>query len=501
MGYNKLIEKYITSTYKSYKIADECPEWLKETKWRPQFVLVSTEEERVLAFDVLLSGIIPSYQYSVAKELLNQRSDFRIVVVTLEESLDDNPETREFCEKNGIGLKIIEPERGLKTIHRIDIDPEAVEVELPVEDGWFPSSILNQARGLNNLIFSDVIDQFIDKVISLGNNEEATKDLVFETLAKLVNNHSSFSDNLHQFMQLARIEEMLKSILPETSDHVLHSFRVFLAGCSIVNEFYEQFVNAQKPFCIGSDDEICVEYMWLLTAIFHDIGRSKESTKETVEKLQDELQDDGIEIPMVTNETFWTRQYNMDAKRILGSLASFIRNAEEGDHWDAGAISSSDSEEITRNWIGLYGSYKHGIVSAFDFLGRIIRNAYAADEQRNRPFILTHAAPAALSILLHDWKTWPKMKKMGLVPVNASMLPMAALLIYIDTWDNYKRIGNNPLIFIRDYIVDSSGACVNIEWGDSVLMAEGEKGYKGFEGALENLLFSLDIKHGMVGAA
>jgi hypothetical protein len=117
----------------------------------------------------------------------------------------------------------------------------------------------------------------------------------------------------------------------------------------------------------------------------------------------------------------------------------------------------------------------------------------------NRPFVLTHAAPAALAILLHDWKKWPEQRKLKLIPVDGRILPMAALLIYIDTWDNYKRRSEtDPLTYIESYEVNTEGANVHVVWGDSSKMQKDALGYEAYQKAIENLGYTLDIEYGMV---
>ena len=60
---------------------------------------------------------------------------------------------------------------------------------------------------------------------------------------------------------------------------------------------------------------------------------------------------------------------------------------------------------------------------------------------------------------------------------------MAALLIYLDTWDDYRRKGPEPLIFVRNYVVDTRGASVTVEWADSQLGKEKLK-YRKFKSAM-----------------
>jgi hypothetical protein len=493
----KLIERHINEVYANSFTTDALPLWLKTEHWRPRFLLRSKDKKKILAIDIILSGVIPKYQYTkIVSKLLSKYRNFYASVVTLEESYEDNPEIEIFCKTYGIGLKIVIPGIGVQTIIRTEFDRPQEQKQLTLEDGWFPLTILEKAKGLSKLSFHKIIDNFVEKVRVLGSDEQKTLNLVHDTIDKLLSCHSSFTGNFGQFMKLSQFEKLLKLTDPNSSEHVFHSLRVFLAGCPVINEFYDQFRNAQMPFS-SSKRKLRVEYAWFLTAIFHDTGRPKEGAMEFI---SDTLDDEDLEISISGSETRWARAHNITARRVLGSLGAFIVNAKAGEEWDGGIIDDEDSDNFTAEWIKIYDGMKsHAVISAFDFLGDIFEKAMAANERMHRPFIVTHAAPAALSILLHHWKIWPKMRKMKLIPVNASMLPMAALLIYIDTWDNYKRRGKDPLIFIKEYLVDSNGACVKIEWGNLDLMKKDEVGYIEYKKALENLLFSLEIEYGMVG--
>ena len=135
----------------------------------------------------------------------------------------------------------------------------------------------------------------------------------------------------------------------------------------------------------------------------------------------------------------------------------------------------------------------HAVVGSMDFLTEFFRTAAAADETANRPFVVTHAVPAALAILLHDWRIWEDARTWGLFPINFSAMPMAALLIYLDTWDDYRRKGPEPTIFVRDYVVDSRGASVTVEWADSESLDREKLKYRAFRSALCEKPFRLKI--------
>jgi len=80
-------------------------------------------------------------------------------------------------------------------------------------------------------------------------------------------------------------------------------------------------------------------------------------------------------------------------------------------------------------------------------------------------------------------------------------MPMAALLIYLDTWDDYKRRGPDPLVYVRDYVVEPTGAKVIVEWGNSEALEKERMKYQAFKRALRNKPFPLKITVRMADTA
>jgi hypothetical protein len=434
----KLIERRIKQIFVDYSVTKSAPSWLRDKHWKPSLLLESADREMVLAIDIIPSGAIPQFQYStIVSKLLADHSHLRVIIVTSEESYEDNPEIVQFCKDYELGLKIVIPDIGIQTIVRIDLDPDLEIRELPLEDGWFPMAILEKARNLKRLCFHETINRFIDSAKELGNDRNKTLVLVRATIDELLCFHPAFRSTIKHFMKLEHFEKLLRLGDPESSDHVFHSFRVFLSGCPIINEFYDSFLGAHERYCIGPIEKLRVEYSWLLTAVFHDVGRPKEKRVAT-EFVENELSDEYLEVSLNidVDEKMWTEEHYVAAKRVLGSLAAYVAQGVSGDSWDGGAMDDEEAKRIVHEWINLYDNLEsHAIISAFDFFADMTRKCRAATRRGNRPFVLTHAAPAALAILLHDWKKWPEHKKLKLIPVNGQVLPMAALLIYIDTWD------------------------------------------------------------------
>lgn len=474
------------------------PRWLKDARWRPELFLKIAGDRRVLAVDIVASSVLPRKQYrQEVKKLLTEHRNLRVAVCALHDAFEKNRDIEDFCKELRIGLKALQPGVGLETIVRTDLDASVVKRQLPSEEGWFPKAILDQAGGLTRIVFAREIDSFVRSVATVGDDEQQARQLSLGTIDKLLTQHPSFRGDFGQFMRLDKFERLLRIAGIESSDHVFHSLRVFLAGCPVIERFYDAFEKAHARYCIGNS-RMCVEYSWLLTAIFHDVGRPAEGARDLV---LDQLEDEYVEVRGKPER--WKQDKYRDALRILGSLAGFVSENPEDASWDGGLLNDDYSRKVYIDWIDIFDEFRyHGVMSAVEFLADIVEKARAADQMRYRPFVWTHAVPAALAILLHDWRVWKSHgRKWRLYPINQKLLPLAALLIYLDTWDDYKRKPDGPDIHVDAYNVNARGAHVVVKWGDSEQLEKEEIKYREFRRALHNRTFGLTIDAQMISRA
>jgi hypothetical protein len=387
---------------------------------------------------------------------------------------------------------------GLTTIVETELDPR-VSCTIPHEAGYFPKAILDQAEGLNKLMFASTVDNFVEKVRQIQKSDaikikEKTFKLVYSTIDTLISQHPSFTGTTKEFMRLAHFEELFSSVAPGSSEHVLHAFRVFLAGCPILNHFYDDFARAHRNYSDGCH-AVRIEYAWLLTSIFHDIGRVKEGARTYAGAiLREELHDDDVSVHIAGNPARWEKPGYRDALRLLGSLAAYMGDADSG-KWDGGGIGDEDGKKLEIEWIRIYDEFKwHGVIGGIDFLRAVCDNARAADERKARPFVLAHAVPAALAIFLHDWRVHVDGRRWNLIPLSTKRFPLASLLHYVDTWDDYKRKGEEAFISIKDYTISGRKSQVLVEWGDEKLFHNEKIKYDSFQHVLRDEVFLMAIE-------
>ncbi len=449
-------------------------------------------DRRIVAIDLIPSANIPKSIYREEVYALTQKHrQLRVIVCVLDTNLDRFPETEAFCRDIGYGLQAFIPEVGLQTIVTTDLD-RTEEIQAAIEPGWFPVHILDEATHLTNLKFHKTIDEFCQDAVARAGDESAVTSLVYSTVDRLLQHYPNCHADIGSFMKLARFESMFRQVVPAATEHVLHSFRVFLTGCAVINRFYESFLRAHKRFCVGTKRKLSIEYCWLLTAIFHDIGRPLEGAGRI---LQDEFEDEDIVVSIVSKDTRWIRAEYSHARRILASLGMFVASSPAGSiEWDGGALPDDEDSALAAKWTHLHDQMgSHAIISAFKMLASIVEQARAVDERKNRTFVLTHATPAALAILLHDWRIWDDARKWRLYPIDSGMIPMAALLIYIDTWDDFKRKGQLSPINIESFTITEAGVDVSVKWLKAEEYEREKIKYTAFKRALKNRQFGMRI--------
>jgi hypothetical protein len=416
------------------------PQWLEDSRWKPQICLGEDRSNHVIAVDIISSGVMPRMQYrGEVNPLLKKNSCLRVVVCVVNDALEQHPDVEDFCKELRLGLKIYRPSLGVETVLRTDFEPPPPAPGLLVEQGWFPDAILERTRALTNLSFRQTVHEFSNQVKNVSDNHQKTCELVTVTIDSLMQEHPTFGSNVSHFMKLQHFERLFEFAAPGVTDHVLHSFRIFLAGCAIIDSFYDHFRDAHERYRVGSGATASVEYAWLLASVFHDIGRPKEGAAKLIEG---EIADEDVEIQVRGNERRWLRPEYQNARKALACFATYVASNCPAGGWDGGSIEDADAKKIETAWTAIYDSMRsHAIIGALDLLAQVFSTASAANERKNRAFVVSHAVPAALAILLHDWRIWEDAKDWGLFPVNGTENPMAALLIYLDTWDDYSLRG------------------------------------------------------------
>ncbi len=478
-------ETSVRDSVKSYYAASplrHIPSWLTQCSWKtPSYW---TARDKILAVDTIPSAEIPRYLYQkVVSQLLTDHRELRVIVVCDPAALDQRPRSKRLSGALGVGLKTYTPNIGLQTVVRIDLDSTEPPVEFTDEPGWFPEAILAQVEQSPNLSYSSILTEIVPAIRNAAGNEDETKVVVYHSIDRLLKTYPQCHADTAAFMKLDHFENMLKINDPTLTDHVFHSFRAFLAGCPVISRHYTYFKDAHMRVSCGSDETVSVEYCWLLTSLFHDIGKPYEKAPSLV---TGEIGDDDMEVVVRSKPTVWEKREYLDARRHLASLICFYgADGSVPAQWDFGAVTNDHMDHLCKELAEQYTGFgSHAIVGAVRLLAAIVRQAQAAEETVNRPFVITHAVPAALSILLHDWKIWSVAANWNLFPVRGNLLPLASLLIFIDTWDDFRRSGNAARVHVADYSLEQSTVSVTVNWADPIDLKNEEVKFRAFRNAI-----------------
>ncbi|MBU0477835.1 hypothetical protein KKC91_04625 [bacterium] len=477
----KLIEDRL-----GWKRLDKPLRFINKYKWLPKYIFSNSKDKIYIAVDVIFNQQFSRKIYqNEAIRALKDHSNLRICLFS---SLDSEYENLKlFCKKNGFGLKIYSKE-SINTVHPFKSEKiEQIIRKKIKKEGWFPQIILNELKQIKKIRFKDQI-KTLAKDLEKTHKKERQLSIVRNSINKMLRTHPSYLGNDIPFMRLSNFENLLNFSDVKCKDHVFHSARVFLIGCIIIDKFYKKFSDYYQK--ILGTSKINVEYIWLLASLFHDIGRIKRDAYRIYlsdpdkdnpalkEKIEEELSKD------------WQRE---EYKNSLGNIVELIKQSckknKDRDKPFIGFALGEVDENIAPILRESYNKLKsHGVVGCFELSSDFLRKKKASNF-KNKAFFLYHIFPAALAIALHDHRIWKELADVKIFPIDMKNFPLAALLIYIDTWDDYKR-EDEQKVTIDNIVFQNNEVIVYLTWHKTNEYLDERLKYDSFE---RNVLFS-DLK-------
>ena len=478
----KLIEQNL-----QWRVLNKYLPYLWKYRWKPKYIFFDPITKLYIAVDVIFSQQISNkiYETEVTK-VLRQNPGLRVCLFS---SLDyEYDQLKSFCKKYNFGLKIYDAV-SVSTILPFESEKiESVIRKKAKKEGWFPQIILSEAKKVKKIKYKNVIIELINKIEKHRSKEQ---QLVFikEAIDKMLKSSPDYIGSNIPFMRLSNFEDLFNFSDIRCKDHVFHSVRVFLIGCIIIDKFYDKLRGYYKE--ILGTDRISIEYMWLLTSLFHDIGRVKQDAYRIYLTKPGE---DNLELKEKLSEELSKRWQDETFKNSMGNIIELIkqsckRNSKRDKPFVGYALGGPTDEKIARLLRESYNNLKsHGVISCFDLSSDLLGKMKAA-KLNNKTFLLYHIFPAVLSIAFHDWKIWKDLTELKVFPINIKNFPMASLLIFIDTWDDYKRDGEEK-ISIDKLVMDNNQVIVYLTWHKNKDYLDEKLKYDSFE---RNVIFS-DLK-------
>jgi hypothetical protein len=466
------------------------PNFLKNYRWRPKYVFQDKISKNLIGVDLVYNEQIAERIYrEEARKVVNENAHFFVCLLTP----SDNPyeQLKDFCKKYKFGLKVFSPNK-IHTIRPFEFEKKrAIFQRKRVRvKGWFPEIILNELVQLKKIDFRNSIIDLAKKLRTTKQDKQLS--VVCHIVDKILANNPFFKADLKQFIGLAKFESLYKDLRGDAdyNDHVLHSTRVFLIGCIIIDKYYKQFTTFHHDI-LGAD--VKVEYIWLLAAISHDIGRIKQKMFSFY------LHDNNTENPAIKEgirieqNKYWQED---EYKIALGNLVELIERCQNKSLHNVPFVGYALGGELNTKIAGvLVDSFNnmtsHGVLSCFEVSTDILKKMKAAGvtAKNSKTFILYYCFPAALSMALHDHKIWKELANVNVFPIKFNFFSIPALLIYIDTWDDYKR-GSKEKISIDSINFQKNCVTINVTWFKQEDYIKEKIKYESYE---RNVLFD-DIK-------
>ncbi|MBU1666996.1 hypothetical protein KKC13_01140 [bacterium] len=477
----------------------DIPDFLQKYKWKPHHAF--SYKDHTILIDFVYNDAYPHtiYKKEIPKILKKHKNISFCIFVNDETKYED---IQKLCEEKKYGLKWL-CWIDITTVVPLNFEKEeeTESTKIDYEDSWFPKLILDEIVKLKNLSYNKILINFATLYPKQDNITDEL-DLILKTIQELINSEKSFVANKKSFINLSHFEKLLKNNKVDFSEHTFHSFRVFLIGCIIIDNFYKLFIEQYKSFT-PKISKFSIEYIWLLTALFHDIGYVKNKYEafldiETTEEFEQVISN------LMSRKWSEKEEYKKARAHIVCLLSKLssqktIKTAFSG-LGDYNTIPPYEkNKEVEEYLVMNYNKLKsHSVIGCFDLTAEVLKEIVSikGDTDSVEGFLFHHLYVATLSICYHDWHLWEDLKRLGIFPLTFERYPFAALLIYIDTWDDHKR-DEIRAIKIESFQKDENSFTVSLFWPDQRQYNKEKIKYKCFRDYVKFKKFELiiDVKN------
>lgn len=267
---------------------------------------------------------------------------------------------------------------------------------------------------------------------------------------------------------MAGIERIVASPEVEFRDHYFHAFNTMMLGFMIIDKAYNRFDALAKKH----GDDIVLEFVWILTSLYHDIGYPTFIERYLF------CQTHGVEIE--NNPSFvdscvkQNRQQCWDSENyrfvvgVLNDLFSHIID-NRGEKWVFDGFSrqirSTKFKDSVK--VSFVEEGAHGAAGALQFA--VLTNKHVKDIKVNkdREFLYRHRIIASMSILFHDSRVRECFRKNSVEQIKAEDFLFSVLLAYVDILQDDRRdwtgSSSRPDIFKGVDIVDEKKIIAKLE--------------------------------------
>lgn len=423
-------------------------EVLREVRWLPRYLYRAGDlfwAFEVARDDFLAAETLDSMQAAQAGE-----EQLRVAVLIPEGEPYDW--ITRACETRGVGV-VVSAEAGYGFL-KLGGASVGERIALPTR---IPPGLADRVGQLGALHedFRQVLRRFSDahQALRTRPREETDEEeqlLLKQTFAELIAVDPRFVGGDDPLEVLRTVEQWSIDVGVSLRDHYYHSYHNFLLGCVAIDSLYDDLLAYFAEAFPRS--EVSVEYIWLLTALYHDIGYLVQRGREVREQLY------GVELGVdrrgerresledheasERNEYWQSQPYRIHRKQLV-SLYEHLTQESIGGDWTGETLLAADVPDhpldraLTENFMSAQG---HGAASGLRMVCEIERRMRGSNlTLAARQSLMKHVYVAALSIPFHDWRARELLREAGIETLSTRRFPVAALLMYIDSIQDDRR--------------------------------------------------------------
>lgn len=293
-------------------------------------------------------------------------------------------------------------------------------------------------QGLTNLpniqpAFRGVLRHFRRRFLSAvaaGANDDVQQSLIRECIVNLIRRNDRLTGGVAPLEFLRFLEQNLPG---KGRDHFFHTFNLLLIGCIVIDRAYEAFHRYRQLCCLPNDWSI--EYTWLLTVLFHDVGYPIQRYGDTIELV--------LGVTALTPDEIiaglrraWDLPTFRSARAQLVALYEYLTQPSITNAWSVDPF-PQEAHRLDLAFEGAFLSKAHGLASCMRMLADFYKSVPASFAHHQ--YLTRHVFVAGLSIPFHDWPVRQSLRENGIGNISTSRFPFAALLMFLDSIQEDRR--------------------------------------------------------------
>ena len=286
----------------------------------------------------------------------------------------------------------------------------------------------------------DLVRSFSKEYIEIkpeGNNEN---EMIKKFMEQLLTCDERFKLDTNPINFMSEIEKITNNSEDPIRDHYFHAFNTTMLGFMIIDKIYERFDDLTKKY----GDDIVLEFIWVLTSLYHDIGYPVLLQQSLLCKTYGVEGESNFALSngcvKQIRQGFWNCSEYCFIVEVLNHLFDHITN-NKGEKWVFDGF--SHPSQLTKFKNNMKTSFieegAHGTAGAILLALLIIKQIKGIEGNKNREFFYRHIMLASISILFHDLKVRNCFRENSIKNIRSEDFPFSILLTYVDILQDDRR--------------------------------------------------------------